>query len=76
MEFQKHFIIFVMIPLFDLYSSQVNALSKKNNEILETLLTKLLNIIKQNDDHSNIVLQWCIKSVNFELNDPADEESK
>jgi hypothetical protein len=46
MEFQKHFIIFVMIPLFDLYSSQVNALSKKNNEILETLLTKLYNIIK------------------------------
>lgn len=98
-EFQKYFVLFIMIPLLDFFSQasgQVLKGAKPNYhlKIIDKLMIKLLQISKQRDhvpaaqeDSSEvptsqpdpnalIVLDWAIKSVNFQFNEASQSPNQ
>lgn len=66
-KFQTYVILYVWIPLLDLYSNQSKKLGKKHQEILEKLLHRFTELAQEKSSHGAIVLDWSVKSLNFTL---------
>ena len=66
-QFQKFFILYILVPLLDLYGNNAK-LNEKHSEVVERLLARVHSISEQDDEQSAVVIDWCLKWVNMELN--------
>ena len=66
-QFQKFFILYILVPLLDLYGNNAK-LNEKHSEVVERLLARVHSISEQDDEQSAVVIDWCVKWVNMELN--------
>ena len=66
-QFDKFVCLYVWIPLLDLYSNQPKKLGVKHKLILDKLLKTIKILAMRKDEISTLILDWCIKSVNFQF---------
>jgi hypothetical protein len=71
-QFQKFYILYVLVPLLDLYGNNPK-LNKKHAEVVDRLLARVHAISEQKDEQSAIILDWCLKWVSLSLNSEQTE---